>query len=760
MARSDEMDEQRLCNVVGDLVRDAENYRNDRSVEREEMMAYYDGDADELQPYIPAEKGRSHVVSRDVRAAVRKVLPSVLRTILGNDEIVEYTPIGEGDEESAEQASDYVNYIALPECNGRQDIEDAINDAIRLRNGFLKWYVEEKTETKTSTHSGLDEMAFATLVSDDDVEVLEHTEREATVEVPGIGPMPIPVHDVKIRRVITRKVPRIGVIAPENFLINSEATSFENAVLLGEHERLRRSDLVGMGYDRDVIWALPAAGATDSEQESEQQVRRRDVELDTDSDEATKAMQEIDYYDLLVRVDYDGDGIAELRRMVFAGGLNEKNLLENVEWDEINYANIISERRPHQWEGNSVTDEVMEVQKVKTVLLRQTLDNLYWQNNLQPIGQRGAIANPDAMLSPEFGKPIWVEEGVDVRTAVGFHQVPMVADKSFSMLEYMDGEVTDRTGISDASSGMAPDALQNMTAKASAMIEQAGIGQTEMMVRCIAESLKPVFRGLLKLIIENQDVPRTVRLRDEWVTFDPRSWNADMDAVVNIGLGAGTRERDMMMMQQVIGLQQTVLSQMGPAVGMEYVTPENVYNSIAKLVEAAGLKSVGLYFTQPDPDAIRQAIEAQASQPSPEQIKAEAAMALEDKRTQGKMQIEQFKGQQKIAEFTAKMQADASKEREQRDADLVTELQRIQADAEARMEEAMLRFESDREGHAVDLQREGMKQQTEYDWMRTQERIADKKIVADRQRDVLAAAGKAIDRQKQPDGNRQGRAGR
>lgn len=761
MARTDDMDELRLCNIVRDLVSDSEDYRNDRSADREKMMAYYDGDADEMQAYVPADEGRSRVVSRDVRAAVRKVLPSVLRTILGNDEIVEYTPVGEGDEESAQQASDYVNYVAIPECRGRIDIEDAINDAIRLRNGVLKWWCEYKTETRTSTHSGLDEMAFTQLVADDDVEVLEHTDREETVEIMGPnGPeqLPIPVHDLKIRRVIKKKVPRLGVVAPENVLINSEATTFYDASLLGDHERLRRSDLVAMGYDRDLIWELPTAGATDTEQDTEEAARRRDV-LDYDSaDESTKAMQEIDYYDLLVRVDYDGDGIAELRRMVFAGGFSEKNLLENVEWDEVNYANIISERRPHQWEGNSVTDEVMEVQKVKTVLLRQTLDNLYWQNNLQPIVQDGVIQNRDAVLKPEFGKPIIVENGVSVKDAVGYNIVPMVADKSFNMLEYMDGEVTDRTGISEASSGMAPDALQNMTAKASAMVEQAGIGQTEMMVRCIAESLKPVFRGLLKLIIENQDQPRTVRLRDEWVTFDPRSWNADMDAVVNIGLGAGTRERDMMMMQQVIGLQREILATMGPQ--NPFVKPDNLYNSIAKLVEAAGLKSVGLYFTQPDPDEVQKLLEAAANQPSPEEVKAQTAMQLEQVRTQGKMQIEQFKGQQKLTEFSAKMQADASKEREQRDADLTTELQRIQADAEARMDEAMLRFEADREKMGVDLQKAGMDQQTEREWMNTQERISDKKIIADAHKARVQEAGKAMDRQKQPDGNRIGRNGR
>lgn len=754
------LDDDELCNIVAALVKDAEDYRNERAEDRIKAMAFFDGDADKLQKYIPADEGRSRVVSRDVRSAVKKVLPSIYRTILGNDQIVEYQPVGEGDEGTAEQATDYINYVALPECDGRQAIEDAINDAVRLRNGILKWWQEEITDVKVSLHTGLDEMAFAQLVGDDDVDVLEYSEREEMIDVPGDDgipvPTPIPAYDVKIKRRITTSRPRIAAITLESFLIHPDAIGMEDSPILGEHTKERRSDLVKMGWPKDQIWAAPVSGA-DSDQEAEEDARRRDV--DQDDDAPQKALDEVDYYDLLVRVDKDGDGIAELRRMVFAGGIKEKYLLSDDEWDEVNYADIVSERRPHQWEGNSIPDDVIEIQKVKTVLLRQTMDNLYWQNNLQPIYQEGQIVNPESLLRPEFGKPIRVGQGIDVRAAVGYNIVPMVADKSYAMLAYMDEEMTDRTGISDASSGMAPDALQNVTAKASAMIEQAGIGQTEMMVRTIANCLKPVFRGLLKLIIQHQDKPRTVRLRDKWETFDPRSWNADMDAVVNVGLGAGTRERDMMAMQQVIGLQAQILTGMGPAVGMQYVTPDNAYNAYAKMIEASGLRSVNLYLSKPDPDAIQQAIQQQSEQPSPEEIKAKAAMELEQMRGQTKIQVEQFKSQSKMAEFHAKMQADASKEQAQMDADLTTKLQEIEAEAVARMEEAVLRSETDRAKQAADIEREAMKQQTEREWQATQIHIQEMRNRSDVQKAQASAMGKAFERSA-ADKNRAGRTGR
>src|SRR5690606_29317390 len=98
--------------------------------------------------------------------------------------------------------TDYVNYIALPECHGRIALEDAVNDALRLRNGIVKWWQDTTIDVKVSLHTGLDEMAFAQLVSDDDVEVLEHSERVETIETPE-GSQEIPAHDVKIKRRIT-----------------------------------------------------------------------------------------------------------------------------------------------------------------------------------------------------------------------------------------------------------------------------------------------------------------------------------------------------------------------------------------------------------------------------------------------------------------------------------------------------------------------------------------------------------------------------
>ncbi|THK37274.1 phage portal protein [Ensifer sp. MPMI2T] len=605
------MTDERLAALVSQLVKDCEDYRDVLAVDRIKAMEYYDGTMKD----VPADANRSKVVSRDCRAAIKKVLPSLIRTILGNDKVVEYAPVNEGDEAAASQATDYINYVVFPESDGYDAVQDAAHDALKLRNGVIRWWYENKVSVAVSTHTGLDEAALVQLVGDDAVEVMEQSQTPEKIQTLE-GVIEQQSYSVKIRRKVERGTPRLAAVPLEEFLIHPDALSIEESPITGVATRMRRSDLVALGHDRDLIEGLPASTAA-NDRDDEEFTRRRDAFATRDA--VPKALEEVDYYELYVKVDADDDGIAELRRLVFAGGTGAENLLSNDEWDEVPFADLIVERRPHQREGGSVTDDMAEIQRVKTVLMRQTLDNLYWQNNQQPIVQEGAIANPEAVLNPKFGQPIRVSQGVDARAALGYTMVPFVAKESFAMLSYLDQEATDRTGISDASSGLAPDALQNMTARATALIEQAGIGQTELMVRTFAQGLRRVFKGLLRLVIKHQDRPRVVRLRGQWVSFDPRHWNGEMDATVNTGLGAGTRERDMMMIQLIQQLQEKLLMTLGP--DNPYVSPDNLYNGIAKSVEAAGLKSPDLYFTKPTPEEIQRRMQASAGQPNPEMQK-------------------------------------------------------------------------------------------------------------------------------------------
>ena len=639
-----------VFSIVKDMVSAAEKYADQRQGDRIRAIEYERGDMKDLLP----DEGRSAQVSRDIRAHLKRVLPSMYRTILQGYELAEYLPKAEGDEEKAKQATDYLNSVIVPESNLRMHLYDALHDALLLRNGIVKWWWDERTTAKTSFHTGLDEGQLALLVSEDGVEVLEHTQRAELIEMEG-QPQEVPVHDVRIKRLTTDASVKVSVVPHERFLIDPEAACFEDSVITGEKDELTRSDLISMGHDKDLVMSL----TTHEEEEGE---GRSPDDIEDAGADADPVNEKIDFYDIYVRVDMDGDGIAELHHMQFGGKIREDNLLFDEECDEVQMTDIAVMRQPHQWEGVSLFDDLEDIQRVKTVLLRQTLDNIYWQNNPQLAIDRSAVENPDAVMNPKFGQPILLKPGRTAREAIEVTQIPFVAKESFAMMEYLDNEARERTGVSDASGGLPPDALQNVTAKASALMEQQGIGQTELMVKTAAEGISKVFSGLLKLMVRHQDKPRTVRLRDEWVEIDPRHWNAEMDCSVNTGLGAGTRERDMQMMQLVMQVQEKILAGFGP--NNPFVKADNFSAALNKFVESAGLKTPALYFTTPDPQEVQKQLEAQAKQPSPEQEKLQAQMQLEQ----------------------AKMQSAAAKEKAQMDADLTVKQAEIQAHSQAQAE--------------------------------------------------------------------------
>lgn len=659
--------------AISAMIKAAQQHADNASRGRLRADRYYKGDAVELSKSedLPFDENRSRIVSGDVRATIKKVLPSLVRTFLGSDSVAEYLPVAEGDEEFADQATDYIGNVVLPEADGPRAIEDALHDALRLKNGILHWYVDMRREVAFSTHTGLPDDSFAELVGDDDVEVLEHSETEEDVE--SQDPMgqrflqETKFHSVKIKRTEERKKFCIVAVPRDEFLIHPDAATLEDSPIVGRKMELSRSDLVAMGYDKDKVYGFPRAGETLSDAD----VRR---DAPTTGNDESQSNEVVDYYEVFVRIDTDGDGIAELHHMRFAGGTGEENLLMDEMADAVQFCDVRVMAQPHQWEGMSLADDVIPMMRAKTVLLRQTMDNLYAQNNPRRVAKRGSV-DEESLNDNRFGATIWVNQGANA-DALGYTSVPMVAEKSYAMMAYLDTAIEDVTGVSDASAGLAPDALQNMTAKASAMIEAAGIGQSELMARTAAEGLRKLFRGLLRLIIQHQDVPRTVRLRGKWVSFDPRQWNAEMDCRVNTGLGAGTRERDMQMMQMVMAMQEKLLVAFG-AQDNPFVTPENGFAALAKMVEAAGLRTTSLYFTKPDPEQFKAHMAQKANQPNPDMMKAQAQMQME----QARLQLDRQKLEADIQMRREQMQAEFALKREQMQAEMDLKRQQMAAQA-------------------------------------------------------------------------------
>lgn len=693
---------ERLASHVAGLVTTAKEYLAEQQKARQTAMEYYAGKMTDL----PAEAGRSSVVSMDTRAVIKKIMPSIMRTIFGGGDVVKYVPLGPEDEEAAQQATDYVNNVSVKECNVERALYDAIHDALLLKTGILKWSAYRKRKVTIQEYTDQPDNAVIGLFDDELNNITGYSESEETdPQVLALDPN-ARRHTFKLRRMEETITPKIEAVPRGSFLITPGADSIEDAELVGEEMLITRSALVSMGYDKDMVWQIPAYDAKEEDDEA-----RMGDDYSESKAETRKALETVQVWEVYVRVDMDEDGIAEIHRLVFGDGATTTDTksegsyvvlgLEAV--DEAPYASVVMERDPHQFEGHSVYEDIRDIQRVKTALMRATLDNLYAQNAQQPYVDYSRVENPEAVMAGKFGEPVLLKPGANAADVVQWKQTPFTADKSFEMLGYLDEMARDRTGISDASGGLEADKLHNIAATAALLASEPAIAQADAIVRSLANGgLRKAFKGLLRLVIAHSDGPRTVQMKGEWKQYDPSVWNMDMDCAVNVGLGGGTKERDMAVLQVIYGLQKELLMTIGA--DNPYVKPNQLYNTLEKITETAGFTTALPFFTDPDLQEVQAKMEAAKNAPNPDlekiQAQGQVQMQLEQMKAQTTMQLEQAKLQ--LAAQSEKMKAEVARDKEMAQMQADMQVRQQEAQTQAMLEEQKMAFE--RQKFSADLE--------------------------------------------------------
>lgn len=677
-----------LLRLIDDEIANGITFENDdpvgaegiksRKGERDAALDYYDGVMDDL----PSEAGRSSAVSRDVADVTDTMLPGLMRVFAGADKVAVYAPNKPGDEEIAAQATDYINYVWTNECNGYAVTHTWIKDALDVRNGIVKAYWDPTPDYESEDLRGLDDNQITALLSDPEVELEGADERQQIIRDPATGQtIPITVYDVRIKRVSTNGKLVIENVPPDDFGISRGARSIETARAVWHKSRMTRSELVKQGYDRALVEDLPAYGSLKSSSDAD---RYEDDDTRGSTAGETGATAEIEVIEAYVRFDYDDDGIAEMRKVVVAGVTGSREPLSNEPWtEEVPFVSLTGQPVPHRWMGRSVFDNVGDLQRVKTALLRSALDNTYAQNRPQREVIDKEIINPDEVLNPTFGGVIRVKSTGAIRDLV----VPFVAANTLQAINYIDGLIQRRTGVSNATASLDSTALEPQTATAASLEHDASYARVELIARNMAElGFKPLFGKLLRIIVRNQDRPRTVRLRDEWVEFDPVGWNAAMDVSINVGLGTGSRERDLTMLSGIRARQNAIIEQLG--LENPVVTPSMVVAAEHKMVEAAGVKDPEQFFRPITAEEFSQWQASKPPAPPDPKLQAIQAKAQMDQQTlQARAQGDQQRIQADVAMDQSKQAAELQMARERLEQEHALKVEQMNRDFELRRTE-------------------------------------------------------------------------
>jgi hypothetical protein len=598
-------------------------------------------------PYGNEVEGRSQIVTGEVAEAIDAALPQLIRVFTTTEDIVYFEPQSANDEESAKQATDYCNWVFYRENDGLLILHNWFKDALLQKVGVVKSYWDEREEVTKEEYENLTEDELALLLSDESLEVVEQEVEfiEAGMDMMG-QPIMAPVYEIEVKRVKKYGCVKIENVPPEEFLISKAARTIEDAPFVAHRKLMQRSELIALGYDKDIVDELPSY---DDLTFSPERVARFDQgEQPDEAQSLDPAMQTVEVYECYIRIDEDGDGLAELRRIVYCGS----EILEDDECDYVPFHSICPIPIPHKFFGQSLADRTMDIQLIKSTITRQSLDNLYLTNNNR-VGAVDGQVNLDDLLNATPG-------GI-VRLKSPNALVPLEVQSTFGqampMLEYMDQIQAKRTGINDSQQGLDPDVLSNVTAAAVAAMMKSNSGKLELIARIFAETgVKSLFKGILRLLGKYQDKPKIVRMRGKYVQFDPRTWANEYDVSINVGLGAGDRDQKLAMLQMILAKQEQIIQTYGPSNPL--VTVGQYRNTLARFIEAAGFKDADAFMNEITPEQ-----DAMLSQPQPPSPDAQAEVAqmlaeVEREKIQAKAQIDAAKldleRQTLEAEFTRK----------------------------------------------------------------------------------------------------------
>lgn len=628
--------------IVQNAIEDAVDFiESEISDERIKAQRYYDGEVD-----IGYEDGRSKVVATKVRDTIRAVKPSLMRIFLSSSKPVEYTPKGPEDVAAAEQATSYMHY-EFNRQNGYRVLNDAFHDALVKKQGIVKAYWLMTPIAKIYTYSDLSDDEFTYLVADDGVTVLEHSvEYIATMDPMGMQ-VEAPVHSVKISREEESGELRVESVPPEEFFIDRNARNLEDAYVVAHRTDMRVGDLIAMGYDPDVVSNLDSFDAGSEVTEAEVFARRGYAEDYSDEDAQDPSMKNVTVTEAYMRIDADGTGIPVLHRITCGGTAYE--MLDYEPADEIPFAKFEVDPEPHTFYGRSLAEIIIDDQDAATSILRGILDNVAMTNNPRIAVTEGAV-NMDDVLNNEIGAVVRQRTPGAVQTLA----VPFVAGQTLSALSYMDGLVETKTGVTRASMGLDPDAMQSTTKSAVTATVQAAAGQVEVMVRNLADGMKDLFGIMLRLMVKNVDEDQMMRLNGAFVPIDPRVWDTGMDVSINVGLGTGREEERAMAYREVLGLQRQVYAEYGPSNGV--VSLVNIRNTLSDMMAASGIRNSDRYF-QPITPEYEQQLMMQAQQDA----QAKGQQGPQDPQAMAFMQAEQMKAQTRAQTDAMKVQLDAQK---------------------------------------------------------------------------------------------------
>ena len=580
---------------------------SDAAQTRADLLDYYLGES-----YGNERDGYSSIVTREVYQTVENIKADIAELFVADDETVRFEPEGPEDVEAAQQATDWIRYVFYRQNDGFSNIMDSLIDGLLQRQGVIKRWRAMEDSTSTHDFTDISQEAYTLLEADPEVEITEFEESidNVTEMITFSG---------KMLHTVTKSSTRVEVVPSEEFGIDQNATTIKDARYVRQRSQKSKSDLLEMGFKESKIDKASSSSGYNEYDAPERIARNFDTD-DYDGDE-NQIAKTYDLHEVYIRLDRDEDGFDELIKVCRIGN----TVLDVEEVDEIPFEIWTPIRMPHKLTGLCPADAAAPIQKMKSTLWRNQLDNQYNLNNGRPVVVEGQV-DLDSVMSSKPGAPYLVKHP----SAISFPSQPSFGAHTNNMMGMADQMLEKDVGSTDNS--ISPDILNgNTAAGAVSQVLSKRQARIRLIAREYGEFLRKVFMGIYELEIAHAEDKAIFRLNDKFVEVDPRTWNARKDVTVLVGLGNGSKTEQLFHMQQTMQAQQTMVSAGGLGIT---VMPYQIVQLQEDMVRLYDKAAYGRYFTDPGKD-----FTGQQEGPSAEQ----QAMQAQQQAVMAQIQIEQEK---------------------------------------------------------------------------------------------------------------------
>ncbi len=528
---------------------------------------------------------------------------------------------------------------------------------------------------------------------------------------PGVDQI---LHDVTVVQKKTYAQAKVMGVPPEEFGIERDARSIRDCNYCF-HKIVDRTEaqLIEQGYDAAQIKALPSYRVNNNTEELNRDTVDENM-IAGSSEEINHAARSVEITEHYVRMDYNGDGKFCLYRVTTGGSQGEILKINGkpdvIEFDAIPFAAMTPIIVTHRFYGKSLADLVMDIQRIKTALLRTMLDAAYLALNRQKeVSEAHASENTldDLLVSRPGGI-------VRVKAPGGIREIEQgdIGPQVYSLLEYQDQRLETRTGFTKRGQGIEPDALSNQSATAAKIVENASQARVRLIARIFAETgIRDLFWLLHSVIKKHGQEAAVVRLRNQWATVDPREWKTRDDLTIHVGLGQGSKMEQLAETNMIIAAQEK-----GVAAGI--VSRKNLYNTARRLTKIVGERDPEAFFVDPaKPPDPQQPATAPIPPPQDPAIAVKTAeLQFKSQELQVKAQLDQRADERKAQIESVQAQADIATQDRKTQAEIAMAERKFELERElaliehqAKMAENQQSLDMKREQHQQTMQREDTK---------------------------------------------------